>query len=143
MAQVQIVGLSDRALGPAAAPVSAKTATARQADNFCIVSADGKAVSLAFSSGNGAASDGQSWLAKNTAGTGMAYQQFVANSDGSAEVQVSRSGTATFVLAAGRTVRDSSACGSGNVTKSIAPTGSVPVGGGPYTDVVTVVASPQ
>ena len=132
MASIQIVGLTDRQIFPA---------DGQRSDSFCIVStAPGGAVSLAFTSGSGNTSDGQSWLARNAAGVSMNYLQTVRNVD--SEVQVSRSSTNVFTVNAGRAATSAAACGSGNVTKSAVPTTTIPSSGGSYVGTVTVIASP-
>lgn len=146
---VQIKGLSDRSMASAGAMQGISAAWRMQAgapvrtsDNFCVVSDTRAAVALTFTNSHGASNDGQSWVARNPAGVPFDYLQFVSNADSTGDVQVSRPGQSTFVLAAARTVSGSD-CGNGNVTKSVAPTsGHVPAGIGNFTDVVTLVASP-
>lgn len=137
---VQIRGLSDRLM--AAKQVQTRS-NDRVSDSFCVTSDARATVSLAFNSANGASGDGQSWVARNAAGTPFDYVQFVSNADSSGELQVSRPGQSIFVLPAGKSV-SAAECGSGNVTKSVRPThGAAPAGAGDFTDVVTVVVSPM
>lgn len=148
-AGIQVVGLIDRATsssgsGTAGAARSSAAGSSVVSDNFCVVSDTSGAVNLRFTNSSGAAGDGQSWFARNSAGLGMAYLQSVSNADGSMSVLLSQPGNENFLVTAVRAVASSAQCGSGNVTKTVSPTsGQVPINGGVFSDTVTVVASPR
>ena len=145
MARVQVLGLTDRAtsLSSSGAARSSAAGSNVVSDNFCILSSPKGAVSLTLSNSSGSSPDGQSWYAKNAAGVSMTYVQSLSNVDGSSGMTMSRVGAGPFVVTADRAVEVSTACGSGNVRKSIEPVGgALPASGGPYSDVVTLTATP-
>jgi hypothetical protein len=138
---VQVLGLSDSRQMPER---ESRRAGIQKSDNFCVVNTAGGAVELTFTNSGGAGSDGQSWLAKNLAGQGVAYRQFISNADGTATKLVSTaSGDVKFIVDPKYVVTNSEKCNVGNVRKAVELVGDPMMkGGGLYRDIVSVKISP-
>ncbi|WP_295534279.1 hypothetical protein [uncultured Pseudacidovorax sp.] len=147
--QVQVLNLADATMTPnsgvVAAPVPWGNTITGAADTFCVVDTGGGAVKLTLSNSNGAGSaNGTNFHAKDAAGNGLDYWQYLLKAGDNTVYAYNDLGTTGFTVAAGQTVTAASSCGSGNVFKGITLPGGVtlPTGTSVYTDVVTIVATP-
>jgi hypothetical protein len=125
-------------------PVKASNGFLESRDGFCVIS-PGKntGVRLHFRNSSGTSPNGQSWLARNIAGSSLSYEQWIEYQDGSGAVEVSRTGNDFFVLNATRVAASAAECEEKRIVKRMRiRTDSPALSAGPYLDVVNVLAAP-
>jgi len=139
-AQIQVLQLRNQ-LNAGTRAIEGETLENR--DAFCVVSVRHTDVHLTFSNTFGNSADGATWLAHNAAGEAQPYNQYIEYSDGSGVVEVSNSSSNVLVMPAAKTAQTTVFCGVGNIYKRV-KSQITAVNGlkGPYSDTVTIVASP-
>lgn len=141
--QVQVLDLKDALMTPDAGIVSTAVVTLGKGvtDKFCVVDTHGGAVKLTVSSSNGKSSV-SAFFAKSATGETISFNQSLMIENGARSA--TNLDTTGFTVPAANTVMSASACGSGNVSKSINLLNGAPVvtGSGTFTAVMTIVATP-
>lgn len=144
--RVQVIGLADKASqvreGRAKDDRSANV-TNTQSDSFCVVG-EGGAVQLTLTNTTGTAPSGYGWLARSSSGSTLEYIQVLSYADGSQSTVVSKSGAGAnqFIVSAQRAAPSATACGTGNMMKSVTAVPSTILSPGTYVDTVNLLASP-
>jgi hypothetical protein len=141
--QVQVLDLKDALMTPDSGVVSNAVVTAGKGvtDRFCVVDTHGGAVKLTLSGNHGKASV-SAYYAKSAAGDTISFNQSLMIENGArSATNLESSG---FTVPAANTVMSASACGAGNVMKSINLPNGLPVvpGSAPSTAVMTLLATP-